>query len=80
MLLQKFHPPTRKLGLQHHCGGDRDECLALAGASLRPRSPALFRAQRLASLLGATDGAAVALTAGHFPAGTSVRVGDLGWR
>eukprot|EP00959_Pyramimonas_sp_CCMP1952_P317931 6653297-Pyramimonas_sp.AAC.1 len=31
-------PPTHlQLGLQNPCGSDCDECLELAGASLRPR-------------------------------------------
>ncbi len=48
----------------------------LAGASLRPR----MLARAAASWSGATDANAVALTARHIPAGTSVRVGGLGGR
>eukprot|EP00959_Pyramimonas_sp_CCMP1952_P055360 1157418-Pyramimonas_sp.AAC.1 len=37
-------------------------------------------ARAAAREFGAADAAAVALTAGHFPAGSSMRVGDLGGR
>eukprot|EP00959_Pyramimonas_sp_CCMP1952_P464450 9486630-Pyramimonas_sp.AAC.1 len=38
-------PPTHpQLHLQHPRGGDCDECLVLAGPSLRPRWPAHARA------------------------------------
>eukprot|EP00959_Pyramimonas_sp_CCMP1952_P225261 4710642-Pyramimonas_sp.AAC.1 len=38
-------PPTHpRLGLQNPCGGDCDACLAMAGASLRPRQPMHARA------------------------------------
>eukprot|EP00959_Pyramimonas_sp_CCMP1952_P175659 3670831-Pyramimonas_sp.AAC.1 len=59
------HP---KHGLQTSCGGECDECLALAGASPRPRQPAHARAA--ARYFGATDEVAVVLIARHIPAGT----------
>eukprot|EP00959_Pyramimonas_sp_CCMP1952_P348219 7293979-Pyramimonas_sp.AAC.1 len=37
-------------------------------------------ARTAASYFGATGAAAVALSTGHFPSGTSVRIGDLGGR
>eukprot|EP00959_Pyramimonas_sp_CCMP1952_P236366 4939599-Pyramimonas_sp.AAC.1 len=38
-------PPNHpQHGLQTPCGGDCDECLALAGPSLRPRQPRHARA------------------------------------
>eukprot|EP00959_Pyramimonas_sp_CCMP1952_P205286 4293018-Pyramimonas_sp.AAC.1 len=49
-------------------------------AHRRGRASARMLALAVASYFGATDAAAVALTAGRFPAGTSVRVSDLGGR
>eukprot|EP00959_Pyramimonas_sp_CCMP1952_P419492 8786712-Pyramimonas_sp.AAC.1 len=58
------HPPATWRWLVHPCGRANPRMLARATVSY----------------LGAADAAAAALTAGPFPAGTLVRVGDLGGR
>eukprot|EP00959_Pyramimonas_sp_CCMP1952_P467870 9492308-Pyramimonas_sp.AAC.1 len=61
-----------QLGLQNPCGGDCDECLALAGASLRPRWPAHARARSgqpgWRDRRGRVGADRWALSSGHFSA------------
>eukprot|EP00959_Pyramimonas_sp_CCMP1952_P049320 1030249-Pyramimonas_sp.AAC.1 len=63
LLAQLIQPTHPKLGLQNTCGGDCEDCLALASTSLRPRK----LARKTASQSGATSAAAVALTDMHYP-------------